>query len=477
MKAGDRILDYLVDHELGEGGMGKVHLARHTVLNQRVAIKVLDPEVARKPGVKERFIQEANIQASLRHPNIVQVLTATQIEGGTPALIMEYVDGKTLSEVLEIRGALPIDDAINIMTQVFSAVGYAHKQGVIHRDLKPSNVMVMATGEAKVTDFGIAKVLGSTKLTSTGTAMGSAHYMSPEQIRRPEAVDARSDIYSLGCVFYEVLTGHPPFGEKDASGTESDFEIKTAHVSEVASAPGTLNKNIPAWLEQLVMQLLQKDPQDRPSDYMEILECISEGSELLTDRRIDKTVLISAAPPADKKSSSSSGQNPDPVIKNDTGHKNKPLIITVVFILIAGVFFYSRNEESPVLEASPQIENLPQKKEQATAPIVPQQQLSSDISALDGDWYSKKWAYGYTLKDGKGYATITNSPHFDVGQEIVKLTASGDNQFSGYNVYKDGRFYRVKVTLQSDGSLFFEGEKNAAWSMERISKTELDQIR
>jgi serine/threonine-protein kinase len=132
--------------------------------------------------------------------------------------------------------------------------------------------MVMATGEAKVTDYGIAKVLGSSKLTRTGTAMGSAHYMSPEQIRRPETVDARSDIYALGCVFYEVLAGQPPFGEKDASGTESDFEIKTAHVTESAPTLEKFNSDLPDWLAQLVMQMLEKEPERRPSSCDVILE-------------------------------------------------------------------------------------------------------------------------------------------------------------------------------------------------------------
>jgi serine/threonine protein kinase len=274
MTDGDSVLDYVVDRELGEGGMGKVFLASHTVLDQQVAIKVLDPEVARKPDVRERFIQEANIQARLRHPGIVQVLTATQIDGGAPALIMEYVSGKSLSEVLETRGALPIDDALKIMEQVLSAVGYAHRQGVIHRDLKPSNVMVMASGETKVTDFGIAKVLGSTKLTRTGTAMGSAHYMSPEQIRRPESVDARSDIYSLGCVFYEVLAGRPPFGEKDASGTESEFEVKTAHISIPVPILSAVKNNLPEWLVGLVMSMLEKEPHIRPVHCEAVLQII-----------------------------------------------------------------------------------------------------------------------------------------------------------------------------------------------------------
>lgn len=294
MNTGDRVFSYIVERELGEGGMGTVYLGRHTVLNQQVAIKVLSPLLARDHDLRERFIQEANIQAGLRHHGIVQVLTA-EMEGEQPLLIMEYIEGRSLSEVLDLRGALPVDDALKIMEQVLSAVGYAHRQNVIHRDLKPSNVMVLANGEAKVTDFGIAKVLGSAKLTRTGTAMGSAHYMSPEQIRRPESVDARSDIYSLGCVFYEILTGHPPFGEKDASGTESDFEIKIAHVNEAAPEISRFSKNIPLWVDQLVLLMLEKDVNQRPSSCEEVLEKIKAGIGPEIVKIDDKTVVIAPA--------------------------------------------------------------------------------------------------------------------------------------------------------------------------------------
>jgi serine/threonine-protein kinase len=290
MKVGDRVLSYIIERELGEGGMGAVYLGRHTVLNQTVAIKALSPLLARDQALRERFIQEANIQAGLRHPGLVQVLTA-EMEGEQPSLVMEYIEGKSLSEVLELRGPLPIDDAIKIMEQVFSAVGYAHRQSVIHRDLKPSNVMVMANGEAKVTDFGIAKVLGSSKLTRTGTAMGSAHYMSPEQIRRPETVDVRSDIYSLGCVFYEVLTGRPPFGEKDASGTESDFEIKEGHIRGQIPELHSLRPDIPDWLARLVMQLLEKEPEQRPDSCELVLERMMQSGGRAAGRSLDKTIL------------------------------------------------------------------------------------------------------------------------------------------------------------------------------------------
>ncbi len=277
MKAGDRVLTYIVERELGKGGMGTVYLGRHTVLNQQVAIKVLSPSFAHNQALRERFIQEANIQAGLRHAGIVQLLTA-EMEAEQPALVMEYIAGKSLDQVLDSRGALPVDDALQIMEQVFAAVGYAHRQGVVHRDLKPANVMVMGNGEAKVTDFGIAKILGSVSRTQSGAEMGTPHYMSPEQIRRPETADAQSDIYSLGCVFYEVLTGRPPFGDGAASDTENAFEIKTAHMNKDAVPIRKIIPDVPEWLEKLVMQSLEKEPSDRQSSCEYILAIIKNSS-------------------------------------------------------------------------------------------------------------------------------------------------------------------------------------------------------
>ena len=292
MKAGDRVLSYIVERELGEGGMGTVYLARHTVLNQRVAIKALSSLLSRDHAVRERFIQEANIQAALRHPGIVQVLNA-DVENEQPVLVMEYIEGKSLAEVLEFRGALPVNDALKIMEQVLSAVGYAHGQGVIHRDLKPENIMATAAGAVKVTDFGIAKVIGSTRLTRTGTVMGSAHYMSPEQILNPETVDARSDIYSLGCVFYELLTGHPPFGGKHATETDNDFKVKSAHVNE---AVPLLTSSIPEWLAQVVMKMLEKAADKRPASCTDIFSLIRQGGDLLTNSQEDQILATEGMP-------------------------------------------------------------------------------------------------------------------------------------------------------------------------------------
>jgi serine/threonine protein kinase len=414
MRIGDRVSDYVIERLLGEGGMATVYLARHEVLDQQVAIKILDPEVARKSGVKERFIQEANIQANLKHQHIVSVLTATKTASETPVLVMEYLNGESLSEVLQRRITLPVDDAIKIMEQVLAAVGYAHQSGVIHRDLKPSNIMVMANGEAKVTDFGIAKVLGSTKLTRTGTAMGSAHYMSPEQIRRPESVDARSDIYSLGCVFYEVLAGRPPFGEKDASGTESDYEVKTAHVTEVVPALETVKTGIPAWLAKLVMSMLAKEPNQRPTSCEVIEDAIRsrrnvEGRQVTKEENVQEWTLTEN----DYAKSHETSLQQEEIKPKDNMTFIGPLF--VIFFIVTLFFFFPlyktpRNDREVNSVEPTSNQNVPTHIEASMPPVdnkqdinyqeekKPNQRAGSgprprDITTADVD--SQRWKFNY----------------------------------------------------------------------------------
>ena len=259
---GQRIGEYRLDRKLGEGGMGAVYKASHTSLDQQVAVKVLDPALARSPEVRERFLQEANIQLRLQHPGIVRVLTAST-EGPHLALVMEYVDGLSLAQVIERRRALPVDDAHGLFRQVLAAVGVAHSRGVVHRDIKPSNIMVQADGTARVMDFGIAKVVGGQKLTRTGTVMGSAHYMSPEQIVGSKDVDHRTDIYSLGITFYEVLTERTPFEGMEGDSTDADFMIKLAHKEQPPPDPRSLRGDLPREVSEGLLKALAKAPRER----------------------------------------------------------------------------------------------------------------------------------------------------------------------------------------------------------------------
>ena len=259
---GQRIGEYRLERKLGEGGMGTVYLAAHQALGQHVAVKVLDPTLARSPEVRERFLQEARIQIGLRHPGIVQVLTANTL-GDHLALVMEYVDGLSLAQVIERRRVLPVDEALGLFRQVLDAVGHAHAHGVVHRDIKPSNIMVQADGTAKVMDFGIAKVVGGDKLTRTGTVMGSAHYMSPEQVLGQSDIDLHTDIYSLGITFYEVLTGRTPFEGLGGDSTDSDFMIKLAHKEQKPPDPHRYRADVPTVIAEALLKALDKKPGSR----------------------------------------------------------------------------------------------------------------------------------------------------------------------------------------------------------------------
>src|SRR5689334_5589487 len=201
--------NYRLVEVLGTGGMSVVYKATHRVTEQEVAIKILPPDLAVYDDVKARFVEEARTLAKLEHPNIVGLYNFVEAEGRLH-LVMQYVQGKTFEQVIAERGRMPWPEAVAIILGVLEALVYAHGRGVVHRDIKPSNILVRPDGAVKVMDFGIAKMIGNSRLTSTGQTMGTVRYMSPEQVRG-KAADARSDIYSLGITLYESLCGHTPF--------------------------------------------------------------------------------------------------------------------------------------------------------------------------------------------------------------------------------------------------------------------------
>lgn len=202
---------YEIIAKLGAGGMANVYKARCTILNRIVTVKILRSELAEDKDFVRRFQNEAQAVALLSHPNIVSIYDVGE-ENGLPYLVMEYVEGKNLKELIRSEGALSPSEVVNIGIQVCAALGHAHSKGIIHRDVKPHNILVAPEGQIKVTDFGLARFLSvpSATMTQSGTVMGSVHYFSPEQARGEEA-DAQSDIYSLGTVLYEAVSGHVPF--------------------------------------------------------------------------------------------------------------------------------------------------------------------------------------------------------------------------------------------------------------------------
>ncbi len=261
-RLGDR---YELGDALGRGGMAEVLEGRDLRLGRRVAVKILRPDLAKDPAFQSRFRREAQSAASLNHPNIVAVYdTGEDVLGDesasvvVPYIVMEYVDGQTLRQLLASGRRLLPERALEITAGVLAALDYSHRHGIVHRDIKPANVMLTRTGDVKVMDFGIARALAdaSATMTAASAVMGTAQYLSPEQARG-EVVDARSDLYSTGCLLYELLTGRPPF-----TG-DSPVSVAYQHVSENPLPPSQVDPAVPPALDALVLKSLAKSPDDR----------------------------------------------------------------------------------------------------------------------------------------------------------------------------------------------------------------------
>jgi beta-lactam-binding protein with PASTA domain/predicted Ser/Thr protein kinase len=246
---------YEIQGVLGQGGMAKVFKGRDTVLGREVAVKVLSPQFVTDAQFVTRFRREAQAAAALNHPNIVSVFD-TGDQGDIHYIVMEYVEGRTLRDAIRSDGPLMPERAAEIADAVAKALSAAHEKGLVHRDIKPGNIMITSSGEVKVMDFGIARTATGDTLTQTAAVLGTASYLSPEQAQG-EPVDPRSDIYSLGCVLYEMLTGKPPF-----TG-DSPVAIAYKHVRDDPVPPSRLNGDIPRDLESVVMKSMAKNPANR----------------------------------------------------------------------------------------------------------------------------------------------------------------------------------------------------------------------
>jgi eukaryotic-like serine/threonine-protein kinase len=278
---------YELGEILGYGGMAEVHRGRDVRLGREVAIKMLRADLARDPGFQGRFRREAQSAASLNHPSIVAVYdTGEERADGeaAPYIVMEYVEGRTLREVLESEGRLLPHRALEITAEVCAALDQAHRAGIVHRDVKPGNVMLTPTGDVKVMDFGIARAVTGSGATMTQTAavIGTAHYLSPEQARG-EHVDARSDVYSTGCLLYELLTGGPPF-----SG-DSAVAVAYQHVREEPTPPSRVEPDVTPAVDAIVLKSLAKNPANR---YQTAGEMRSDIERALAGRPVEATPVL-----------------------------------------------------------------------------------------------------------------------------------------------------------------------------------------
>ena len=350
---------YELNHLIARGGMAEVYRAHDRLLDRPVALKVLFPELSIDRSFVERFRREAQAAANLSHPNIVPVFDWGE-DTGTYFIVMEFIDGRPLSSILKSAGPLSAERTADIGARVAAALGYAHKHGVVHRDVKPGNVLIIDDGQVKVTDFGIARAINTEEsLTQTGAVMGTATYFSPEQAEGL-GVDARSDIYSLGVVLFEMVTGRPPFLG------ESPVAVASKHVRDNPPAPRELNPQIPPTFEAIILKSMAKNPAHRyatAEDLRADLLRFNEGRSVLAME--DPTAMIGVAGAtttmaaiggmdatravdsiggsgSDGGPTGPEGEAPDETGSNRTRNYAIALVLLLLLLAVAG-FFLGRN--------------------------------------------------------------------------------------------------------------------------------------
>ena len=328
---GQKINDrYEIIKSIGEGGMANVYLAEDTILKRKVAIKVLRGDLANDEKFIRRFQREAIAASSLSHPNIVEMYDVGE-DNGTYYIVMEYIEGRTLKQLLKKRGTLTMSEVIDIMLQITSGIAHAHDSYIIHRDLKPQNIMIKDDGQIKITDFGIAMALNSTQLTQTNSVMGSVHYLPPEQASGKGST-TKSDIYSMGILFYELLTGKLPFKGDNA------VEIALKHMKDPIPSIRKINPNFPQSIENIILKSTAKNPKNR---YNDVKEMYNDLKTALDENRINEPKYVYPYPEHEqdekeinlKDSSTSTDKEEKKVAVQVTEEKESKMNI-VIWILI-----------------------------------------------------------------------------------------------------------------------------------------------
>lgn len=448
---------YEIVRTIGSGGMADVFLAHDNVLDRDVALKVMNSRYARDDEFVERFRREAQSAAALSHPNIVSIYDRGESEDGTYYIAMEYLSGGTLKDRVLKRGALPPKTAASVAAQIAEALKAAHSRGVVHRDIKPHNILITEAGDIKVTDFGIARAASSSTMTKTGAVMGTAHYISPEQAMG-ESVGPASDLYSLGVLLYEMLTGELPF---DA---DTPIGIAMQHVNGTPNPPREVNPEVPAGLNAVVVKLLQKDPEDRyPSDeaLIEDLERIARGGSPTSAAAtqvmngLDRTSVLAAGANSQTRAMTS----PSVTRENERPQKRRrrrflPAFLILLLLALLGLGGYSllSGAGAPETNEAPQAAELEvpdlsgltleeARGDQAGQRFDITQGGEENSPEARGTILDQDPASGETLTEGSEIQVTTASGSNSV-PEVVDLTqenATQDVQDAGFEVQVEVR--------------------------------------
>jgi serine/threonine protein kinase len=422
-----QIQNYKIISLLGEGGMGDVYLGEHVSIKRKVAIKVLKPELVKNEEIRKRFKNEASMLAHLQHPNIVGLIDYVEQDGGL-FLIMEYVDGQGLDELIKAQHSpISIERAKKLMTQILQAFLYAHKSGIVHRDVKPSNILITADDQIKVLDFGIAKLVGDSQhhLTKTGTQIGTVYYMSPEQVKGKE-LDYRSDIYSLGVTFYELLSGVCPY-----RSMSTEYEIYDTIVN-VPLLPLTQTMGIAygnVW--SVIEKAIQKEVNNRFQDCAEFQNALSSNERVSSSKNTTEQKVNTATVNTEKPLEKSKGN----LTKQFFGVFGAVLLLAVLY------FVFFNKEESNYLSDSDE-----------------DQEQQVDQNGAQG-------------------SNDADSPAFDAALVLTEFLAAEDNRDFDqiYSFFAQDMQRYWSFTNPSYGKL--NKEYNASWNRSAYSKNNVLEIR
>ena len=446
LSKGQKINDrYEIIKMIGEGGMANVYLANDNILERKVAIKVLRGDLSNDEKFIRRFKREALSVSNLSHPNIVEVYDVGE-EDGNYYIVMEYIEGKTLKQLLQKRGALTLPEVIDIMSQLTDGLSHAHEAYIIHRDIKPQNIMIEDNGLVKITDFGIAMALNSTQLTQTNSVMGSVHYLPPEQANGKGST-IKSDIYSLGILMYELLAGSVPFKGDTA------VEIALKHMKEKMPSIRKQNPTIPQSVENIILKATAKNPKNRYDSVREMYNDLQTAMEKDNEKRLvyeypendlEETKVIAPIAKESKKTivDKPLDQEEDSTTSNKKDEKNKlPIILAIILlvILIVLAFVYLLISSNDVKEVKvPDVVGL--ETEEAIKTIKEK-----------GLEYTTKSEESDTVEKGLVIRTEPKAGSTKTKGSTITIVESTGKEFLLLEDYAGKNYYEIKAKLELSG--------------------------